>query len=78
MSLLWPYVKFKCLFHFFPGQAKSVSRVVDAFKAMWTENGDHLARIYAGTGTYFKIVELVSSSKAIVRLTSRITEVFVL
>ena len=35
-----------------PGASKSqmMSRFIEVYKQMWVLNGDHLSRIYAGTG----------------------------
>ncbi|CAI9731580.1 synaptojanin-1-like isoform X1 [Octopus vulgaris] len=34
----------------FGGKIQMVSRFEEVFKQIWTENGDHISRIYAGTG----------------------------
>ncbi|GAB1601830.1 synaptojanin-1-like isoform X2 [Argonauta hians] len=34
----------------FGGKVQMVSRFEEVFKQIWTENGDHISRIYAGTG----------------------------
>ena len=32
------------------GKAQMVGRFQEVYKQMWTNNGDHVSRIYAGTG----------------------------
>jgi len=32
------------------GKAQMVSRFTEVYKQMWMLNGDHVSRIYAGTG----------------------------
>lgn len=34
----------------FAGKPQMCSRFEEVYKQIWTENGDHVSRIYAGTG----------------------------